>query len=143
MLITSVKLPTPEEVKKLTVTDIAIMGALADSLRDRLKKYIEIDPYTMPDPFGDKDDYNYSIIVDRGQSNRIVSIIATKKDPLPQLPWSNILDEMLIKLPLSKQNAIALKCELMPKDTNNFYPYRRSGKIFGYIMFAFQICGQH
>jgi hypothetical protein len=141
VLITSVKLPTSEEVKKLTVTDIAIMGALADSFRDRLKKYIEIDPYTMPDPFGDKDDYSYSIIVDREQSNRIVSIIATKKDPLPQLPWSNILDEMLIKLPLSKQNAIALKCELMPKDTNNFYPYRRSGKIFGYIMFAFQICG--
>ena len=143
MLITSVKLPTPEEVKKLTVTDIAIMGALADSLRDRLKKYIEIDPYTMPDPFGDKDDYSYSIIVDREEPNRIVAMVAIKKDPLPQLPWNKILDERLIKLQLSKIDAAALKYELMPKDTNNFYPYRRSGKIAGYIMFAFQICGQH
>jgi hypothetical protein len=32
---------------------------------------------------------------------------------------------------------------MMPKDTNNFYPYRRAGRIAGYIMFAFQICGLH
>jgi hypothetical protein len=32
---------------------------------------------------------------------------------------------------------------MMPKDTNNFYPFRRLGKITGYIMFAFQICGLH
>jgi hypothetical protein len=31
----------------------------------------------------------------------------------------------------------------MPKDTNNFYPYRNSGRVIGYIMFAFQICGKH
>ena len=49
------KPPTPEEIKKLTVIDIAIMSGLADSLRDRLEKYIEIDPYTMPDPFDDKE----------------------------------------------------------------------------------------
>jgi hypothetical protein len=115
------------------------MTGLSDLLRDNLEKYIEIDPYTMPDPFGDKDDYNYSIIVDREQLNRVVSIIAAKKDSLLQLPWSNISNERLIKLPLSKQNAKALKDQLMPKDTNNFYPYRHSGKIFGYIMFAFQI----
>jgi hypothetical protein len=30
---------------------------------------------------------------------------------------------------------------MMPKDTNNSYPFRRSGRIIGYIMFAFQICG--
>ena len=143
MLTTSVKLPTVEEIKKLTMTDIAIMSGLADSLRDRLKKYIEIDPYTMPDPFDDKNDYNYSIVVDREEPNRVVAMIVPKKDPLPQLPWNKILDERLIKLSLSKQDAAALKYELMPKDTNNFYPYRRSSKIAGYIMFAFQICGQH
>lgn len=143
MLTTYLKQPTPKEVKKLTVIDIAIMSGLADSLRDRLEKYIEIDPYTMPDPLGDKNDHNYSIIVDREEPNRIVAMIAIKKDPLPQLPWNKILDERLIKLQLSKIDAAALKYELMPKDTNNFYPYRRSGKIAGYIMFAFQICGQH
>ena len=29
----------------------------------------------------------------------------------------------------------------MPKDTNNFYPFRKNGTIVGYIMFAYQICG--
>jgi len=68
-------------------------------------------------------------------------MIAIKKNPLPQLPWNKILEERLIRLQLSKIDAAALKYEIMPKDTNNFYPYRRSGKIAGYIMFAFQICG--
>jgi hypothetical protein len=70
-------------------------------------------------------------------------MIAIKKDALPQLPWNKILGERLIKLQTSKLNAAELKYEMMPKDTNNFYPYRRSGKITGCIMFAFQICGQH
>jgi hypothetical protein len=143
MLATYLKPPTPKEVKKLTVIDIAIMSGLADSLRDLLEKYIEIDPYTMPDPFDDKSDHSYSIIVNREEPNRIVAMIAIKKNSLPQLPWNRILDERLVRLQLSKIDAAALKYEMMPKDTNNFYPYRCSGKIAGYIMFAFQICGQH
>jgi hypothetical protein len=140
----SAKPPTTEEVKKLTVTDIAIMSGLADSLRDTLKKYIEIDPYTTLDPFGEKDDYDYLVVVDAEDPKRLVSIIVAKKDPLHQLPWNDILlNERLIKLPISKEDAEALKYELMPKDTNNFYPYRNSGKVTGYIMFAFQICGKH
>jgi hypothetical protein len=143
VLATSAKPPTIEEIKKLSVTDIAIMSGLADSLRDNLKKYIEIDPYTMPDPFGEKDDYNYFVILDSEDPKRIISMIVAKTDPLPQLPWNDILNERLIKLPISKEDAAVLKYELMPKDTNNFYPYRESGKVAGYIMFAFQICGHH
>lgn len=143
MLAASAKPPTAEEIKKLTITDIAIMSGLADWLRDNLKKYIEIDPYTTRDPFGEKDDYNYYVVLDREQPNRIVSIIVAKKDPSPQPLWDKILNERLIKLPIPKEDAVALKNELMPKETNNFYPYRDSGKVVGYIMFAFQICGQH
>src|SRR5919108_6554225 len=135
MLAASAKPPTLEEIKKLSVTDIAIMSGLADSLRDNLKKYIEIDPYTMPDPFGEKDDYNYFVILDSEDPKRIISMIVAKTDPLPQLPWNDILNERLIKLPISKEDAAVLKYELMPKDTNNFYPYRESGKVAGYIMF--------
>jgi hypothetical protein len=141
-VLTSVKPPTREDIRKLTITDTAIMGGLADSLRDSLKKYIEIDPFTNPDPFTAKDDYNYSIIVDKERPNRIVAMIVIKKDLLPQLSWDNILGIHLINLPLSKQNAMELKYEMMPKDTNNFYPFRHSSKIVGYIMFAFQTCGQ-
>ena len=143
MLAASAKPPTTEEIKKLTITDIAIMSGLADSLRDNLKKHIEIDPYTTRDPFGEKDDYNYFVVLDREQPNRFVSMIVAKKDPSLQPPWDKILNERLIKLSIPKEDAVALKNELMPKETNNFYPYRESGKVVGYIMFAFQICGQH
>jgi hypothetical protein len=143
MLAASAKPPTAEQIKKLTMTDIAMMSGLADWLRDNLKKYIEIDPYTTRDPFGEKDDYNYYVVLDREQPNRIVSMIVAKKDPSPQPLWDKILNERLIKLPIPKEDAVALKNELMPKETNNFYPYRDSGKVVGYIMFAFQICGQH
>ena len=143
MLAASAKPPTAEEIKKITITDIARMSGLADWLRDNLKKHIEIDPYTTRDPFGEKDDYNYFIVLDREQPNRFVSMIVAKKDPSPQPPWDKILNERLIKLPIPKEDAVALKNELMPKETNNFYPYRDSGKVVGYIMFAFQICGQH
>jgi hypothetical protein len=143
MLAAPAKPPTTEEIKKITITDIAIMSGLADSFRDNLKKHIEIDPYTTRDPFGEKDDYNYFVVLDREQPNRIVSMIVAKKDPSPQPLWDKILNERLIKLPIPKEDAVALKNELMPKETNNFYPYRDSGKVVGYIMFAFQICGQH
>jgi len=123
--------------------DIAIMGGLADSLRSTLKKYIQIDPYTMSDPFGSEDEYNYSVILDRQEPRRVVAMIASKLEPLPQLPWDDILGDRLVRSSLSKPDANALKNEMMPKDTNNFYQYRRSGKITGFIMFAFQICGQH
>ena len=56
-----------------------------------------------------KSDRNYSIIVDREEPNRIVAMIAIKKNPLPQLPWNKILDERLIKLQLSKIDAGAVK----------------------------------
>ncbi|HKG40752.1 MAG TPA: hypothetical protein VKA98_01310 [Nitrososphaeraceae archaeon] len=143
MLAASAKPPTIEEIKKITITDIAIMSGLADSLRDNLKQHIQIDPYTMRDPFGEKDDYNYFVVLDREQPSRIVSMIVAKKDPSPQPLWDKILNERQIKVPITKEDAVALKNELMPKETNNFYPYRVSGKVVGYIMFAFQICGQH
>ncbi len=143
MLATSPKPPAPEDIKKLTLTDIAIMSELAYSLKDRLETYVQIDPYTMPDPTDNKHGFNYYIIVDREDHKRIVSMIAVMKDPLPQLPWNKIFSDRLIKLQLSEQDAATLKYEMMPKDTNNFYPYRRAGRIAGYIMFAFQICGLH
>ncbi len=141
MLATSIRLPTSEEIKKLSLSDIAISAGLADEFRDRLREYVHIDPYCVPDPFTDKYDCNYSVILDRENPNRIVVLLANKKVMLPQLPWSAILGERLAKMSVSKEDALAVKQELMPKETNNFYSYRRNGIIAGYIMFAFQICG--
>lgn len=134
--------PSIEGVRKLSLTDLAIAAALAVELRDRFCKYVHLDPYTLPDPFTDKDDCTYAVALDRENLNRVVAIFANKKETLPQLPWSTILGDRLAKVSMSKQDALVLKRELMPKETNNFYPYRRNGRISGYAMFAFQICGQ-
>ena len=102
--------------------------------------------HNRPDPFGEKDDYNYSIILDREKHNRIVAINAFSKGTnAPELPWDRILYEGFIKITSNKQTTALLKQELMPKDTNNFYSYRYSdtGKIIGCILFAFQICGNY
>ena len=133
--------PSIEGIRKLSVADIAITADLAYELRDRFREHVHLDPYCLPDPFADKDDYTYFVVVDRDNLNRVVAMFANKKDSLPQLPWSAILGERLAKISISKQDALALKRELMPKETNNFYPYRRDGRIVGYVMFAFQICG--
>jgi hypothetical protein len=44
VLATTIRLPTTQEVRKLSMSDIAIAGGLADELRDRLREYIHIDP---------------------------------------------------------------------------------------------------
>ena len=97
------------------------MSTLSDAFRQSLELYVNIDPFTTKDPFEDQDDFDYYIIVDRTEPKRIVSLIAIKKDPLPQLSWDNILGNHLAKLTISKSDAYILKSEIMPKDTNNFY----------------------
>lgn len=134
--------PSLEAIRKLSMADIAIAAGLADELRDRFREYVHLDPYCLPDPFGEKEDCTYFVVLDRENLSRVVAMFANKKDSLPQLSWSSILGNRLAKVSMSKQDALALKRELMPKETNNFYPYRRDSRIVGYIMFAFQICGQ-
>jgi hypothetical protein len=141
LLSTSIRLPTLEEIRMLSLSDIAIAAELAYDFRSNLREYVHIDAYCLPDPFSDKYDCNYSVVLDRENPNRIVAIIANKKENLPQLPWSTILGERLVKISVSKQDAFAIKHEIMPKETNNSYPYRRNSSIAGYLIFAFQICG--
>jgi hypothetical protein len=138
---TEIQSPTPNQIKTLTLTDLVIMNKLSVSLREQIKKYVDIDPFTTDDPFKENDDYEYSVILDKTNTNKVISILATIKETAIQLPWESILGSQLIRLSISKTEAAALKHELMPKDTNNFYPFRKSTRIAGYIMFAFQICG--
>ena len=138
---TEIQSPTPNEIKTLTLTDLVIMNNLSVSLREQIKKYVDIDPFTTDDPFKENDDYEYSVILDKTSTNKVISILGTIKETIIQLPWESILGSQLIRLSISKTEAAALKHELMPKDTNNFYPFRKSTRIAGYIMFAFQICG--
>lgn len=142
MLATSIRAPTTEEVRNLTISDLAIASGLSDALRDRMRDYVAIDPFTVVDPFGDNDERTYSVVVDRENPNRVVAMIISKRDSLPQLPWSKMLGARLAKISITMEEAKALKHELMPKEWGNFYSYRRNGRVAGYFMFAFQVCGQ-
>ena len=140
---TEIKPPSPNQIKALTLTDLVIMNKLSVSFREQIKKYVNIDAFTTRDPFEENDDYEYSVILDKNNTDRVVSILATRREFTTQLPWDYLLESQLVRLTISKTDASAIKYELMPKDTNNFYPFRLSTTIAGYITFAFQICGLH
>ncbi|TLX88332.1 MAG: hypothetical protein E6L04_00975 [Thaumarchaeota archaeon] len=140
---TEIKSPSPNQMKTLTLTDLVIMNKLSVSFREQIEKYVDVDPFTTHDPFHENDDYEYSLILDKTNTSRVVSILATKKEFTSQISWDSLLGNQFVRLSISKTEAGALKYELMPKDTNNFYPFRQSTRISGYIMFAYQICGLH
>jgi len=79
----------------LAFASIAIAAGLADTLRDRLRHHVAIDPFTVTDPFDG--DHSYSVVLDREKPDRVVAMIANKKDSMPRMPWSMMLGEGLEK----------------------------------------------
>ena len=140
--IVDAKPPAPAQLRSLSSSDLGVITWRVANFKERIREYVDIDPYTTGDPFESNDDYDYSVVLDRKNLARVISLIAAKKDALP-LPWVEIMADTLLHLQISKENASVVKYELMPKDTNNFYPYRHSTKISGYIMFGSQVCGVH
>ena len=138
--IVDAKPPAPAQLRSLSSSDLGVITWRVANFKERIREYVGIDSYTTRDPLEPNDDYDYSVVLDRKNLARVISLIAAKKDALP-LPWSDIMADTLLHLQISKENASVVKYELMPKDNNNFYPYRYSTKIAGYIMFGSQICG--
>jgi len=138
--IVDAKPPAPAQLRSLSSSDLGVITWRVAKFKERISEYVGIDPYTTRDPLEPNDDYDYSVVLDRKNLARVISLIAAKKDALP-LPWSDIIANTLLHLQISKENASVVKYELMPKDNNNFYPYRYSTNIAGYIMFGSQICG--
>jgi hypothetical protein len=135
----------PESIKSLDTGDIAIMNQLAYSFKDEFIKYAKIDSFTSPDPFKNKNPNTCLVVVDRENIDRIVSmiIITPNYSDNSKIPLEKINNDRLKIIQIPKEKALLLKYEMMPKDTNNFYQFRKDGTVIGYIMFAFQICGQH
>ena len=138
--IVDAKPPAPAQLRSLNSSDLGVITWRVANFKERIREYVGIDPYTTRDPLEPNDDYDYSVVLDRKNLARVISLIAAKKDALP-LPWSDITADTLLHLQISKENASVVKYELMPKDNNNFFPYRYSTNIAGYIMFGSQICG--
>ena len=144
MLSSEIQSPKIESIKSFNMADIAIMSQLAYSFKDEFQKYVKVDSFTS-DPFNKEDANIYLIIVDRENIDRIISMIIIRNDSYnSRIPLEQIMNDRLKIIQISKEKALLLKNEMMPKDTNNFYQFRKEdGRVIGYIMFAFQICGQH
>lgn len=145
MLSSKVESPKPESIKSLDIGDIAIMNQLAYSFKDEFIKYAKIDSFTSPDPFKNENPNTYLVVVDRENIDRIVAmiIIIRNDSDNSKIPLEKINNDRLKIIQIPKEKALLLKYEMMPKDTNNFYQFRKDSIVIGYIMFAFQICGQH
>jgi hypothetical protein len=143
VLSSEIQSPKIESIKSFDIADIAIMSQLAYSFKDGFQKYFKVDSFTSPDPFNNEDGNIYLVIVDRENIDRIISMIILRNDSYNSIPLEKIMNDRLKIIQISKEKALSLKNEMMPKDTNNFYQFRKEGRIIGYIMFAFQICGQN
>ena len=144
MLSSEIQSPKIESIKSFDIADIAIMSQLAYSFKDEFQKYFKVDSFTSPDPFNNEDGNIYLVIVDRENIDRIILMIIIRNDSYNSIPLEKIMNDRLKIIQISKEKALSLKNEMMPKDTNNFYQFRKEdGRVIGYIMFAFQICGQH
>jgi hypothetical protein len=144
VLSSEIQSPKIESIKSFNMADIAIMSQLAYSFKDEFQKYVKVDSFTS-DPFNKEDANLYLIIVDRENIDRIISMIIIRNDSYnSRIPLEKIMNDRLKIIQISKEKALLLKNEMMPKETNNFYQFRKEdGRVIGYIMFAFQICGQH
>jgi hypothetical protein len=140
MLSLNTKGPTLDTVKALSLTDLAIMSYSSHLLRNRLSSYFHIDSFTTPDPFSEEDEFSYFIVVDKANTNRIISFIALKEVVDIDL-WDLLFGKDMLRLDISKEDALSLKEELMPKYTDNFFPIRKESSVIGYIAFTFEICG--
>ena len=145
MLSSEIQSPKIESIKSFNMADLAIMSQFAYSFKDEFQKYVKVDSFTSPDPFNKEDANIYLIIVDRENIDRIISMIIIRNDSYnSRIPLEKIMNDRLKIIQISKEKALLLKNEMMPKDTNNFYQFRKEdGRVIGYIMFAFQICGLH
>jgi hypothetical protein len=127
--------------KDLSVLDYSLMSFMSYELKKRLSAYFKIDSFTMPDPFPIKDGFNYFIVVDKSNTNRIISLVAIKSD-MDIAPWDSVLGRDMLRVDSPPEDILSLKEELLPKDNDNFYPIRKDSSVVGSIAFAFEICGK-
>lgn len=132
--------PTLDTIKELSLADLAIMSFTSQQLRKRLAGYFRIDAFTAPDPFSKDDKFGYFLVVDKSNTNRIIAFIALKDASDLDL-WDLLFGKDMLRMDVSKEQAMSLKQELMPKYTDNFFPIRKGSSIIGYVAFTFQICG--
>jgi hypothetical protein len=135
-------IPSTKDLKSLELSDLVIMNYISYEFDNKFKYFFKRDAFTQPGPFTDPGGYLYYLFVDKNNYHNIISMIVIGKDvSIKKDTWDKIKGDDIMMLEIKPEQAKEIKEELMPKDINNFYPFRKDGKIIGYIMFAYQICG--
>ena len=134
-------IPSREYLKNLELSDLIIISSMSYDFYERFKYFFEKDVFTSLDPFKDPEHYSYYLFIEKNNYSHIISMVVIRKDvSIQKNIWYKIIGKYVVMLDTSPEQAKEIK-ELMPKDTNNFYPFRKNGTTVGYIMFAYQICG--
>ena len=127
--------------KDLSVLDFSLMSFMSYELKKRMSPYFKVDSFTMPDPFPVKDGFNYFIVVEKSNNNRVISFVAIKSD-MDIAVWDAVLGRDMLRVDSPPEDILSLKQELLPKYNDNFYPFRKDSSVVGSIAFAFEMCGK-
>jgi hypothetical protein len=134
--------PSRVDVENIELSDFIIMATISYDFDYKLKYFFKRDSFTVPAPFTDPGDYLYYLFVDKDNHRNFISMIVIGKDvSIKKDTWDKIKGDDIAMFEIKPEQANKIKKVLMPKDTNNFYPFRKDRKIVGYIMHAYQICG--
>ena len=118
------------------------MSSMSYDFDERFKYFFERDAFISPDPFKNSENYFYYFFVEKNNYSHIISRVIIRKDvSIEKNIWYEIIHNDIVMLDTSPERANEIKEELMPKDTNNFCPFRKNGTVVGYIIFSYQICG--
>ena len=77
--IVDAKPPTPVQLRSLSSYDLGVIIWRVANFKERIREYVGIDPYTTRDPLEPKDDYDYSVVLDRKNLARVISLIGSKE----------------------------------------------------------------
>jgi hypothetical protein len=133
--------PSREDIENLDLYDLIIMASISYDFDDRIKYFFKRDAFTVPDPFTHPESYYYYLFVDKNNGHNFISMAIIRKDvSIGKDTWNKIKGDDIAMLEVKPEQANEIKEGLMPKGTNNFYPFRKDGKVVGYIMYAYQIC---
>ena len=111
-------------MKNLELSDLVIMASMSYDFDKSFKYFFERDAFTLPDPFKDPENYLYYLFVEKNNHSHIISMVIIRKDTsIEKNIWYKIMGNDKVMLDISHEQANEIKGELMPKDTNNFYPF--------------------
>lgn len=77
--IVDAKPPAPAQLRSLSSSDLGVITWRVANFKERIREYVGIDSYTTRDPLEPNDDYDYSVVLDRKNLARVISLIGSKE----------------------------------------------------------------